>query len=101
MQVATRRSGGKQRQSLAIDHLAYLAGLGSPRDCKIPLVWFFHSRVTRMAWLGLIAGVLLCGIQSAEPRRIPDEEIDALVRDALAAWQVPGVAVAIVRDGKV
>src|SRR5438874_3270595 len=58
----------------------------------------------RGCWLGALAGLALCaspaGAAPAE-KADPAADIDAVVRDALKAWGVPGIAVAVVRDGQV
>jgi CubicO group peptidase (beta-lactamase class C family) len=41
------------------------------------------------------------GISSASAAPVDAKAIDAIVREALKAWHVPGVAVAIVKDGEV
>jgi CubicO group peptidase (beta-lactamase class C family) len=44
--------------------------------------------------------LLLAGPLSAAPPSLPDTPVvDAMVRDALKAWGVPGASVAVVRDG--
>jgi CubicO group peptidase (beta-lactamase class C family) len=49
------------------------------------------------ALLGLVC--TFAGTARAEP--LDAEAVDALVREAMKTWQVPGMAVAVVRDGEV
>jgi CubicO group peptidase (beta-lactamase class C family) len=55
-----------------------------------------RCRCLAPAWLCLFIGVHLA---SAAP--VDEKPIDQIVRDALESWQVPGVAIAIVKDGEV
>jgi CubicO group peptidase (beta-lactamase class C family) len=45
--------------------------------------------------------VFVPGAAAASPAKVEPAAVDALVRDALRVWEVPGVAVVIVRDGEV
>lgn len=51
----------------------------------------------------LCSSVFICGLLllTVRPSVAAEAAIDAAVKDALRAWEVPGVAVAIVRDDKV
>jgi CubicO group peptidase (beta-lactamase class C family) len=44
---------------------------------------------------------LFIGVHLASAAPVDEKPIDQIVRDALKAWQVPGAAVAIVKDGEV
>jgi CubicO group peptidase (beta-lactamase class C family) len=50
-------------------------------------------------WLAVAA--LACGADAATPLPPENAAFDAIVKASLDAWHVPGVAVAIVRDGEV
>ncbi len=56
------------------------------------------SSVSRSLLALLILGLCISRA-AAEPR--PDADIDRVIRDALKAWGVPGVAVAVVRDDQI
>src|SRR4051794_19272853 len=50
---------------------------------------------------GLALLLLLAGTTPARAAEVNARAVDALMRKSLEAWDVPGVAVAIVRDGEV
>jgi CubicO group peptidase (beta-lactamase class C family) len=55
-------------------------------------------------WFAALVSLALCVIPAgaAPPEKAePAADIDAVIRDALKAWGVPGVAVAVVRDDQV
>jgi len=59
---------------------------------------------TAPRWPGALLGLALCfppAGAAATARAEPAADIDAVVRDALKAWGVPGVAVAVVRGDQV
>src|SRR5246127_699659 len=60
---------------------------------------FDRSRITLL--LGLVLWANLCVAQSSEPTPKSLADFDALVTKAMADSKVPGMSVAIVRDGKV
>jgi CubicO group peptidase (beta-lactamase class C family) len=54
-------------------------------------------------WPGALLGLALCvaPVSAASPA-VPDPAaVDAVIRDALKSWGVPGASVAVVRDGEV
>src|ERR1700751_1919533 len=60
----------------------------------------FH-RSLLILLLGLVLWANLCVAQSPEPTPKSLADFDAIVTKAMADSQVPGISVAIVRDGKV
>jgi CubicO group peptidase (beta-lactamase class C family) len=50
---------------------------------------------------GLLAGLSRAGDGSTPAPRVDDAAVDAVVRAALKSWDVPGAAVAVVRDDRV
>ena len=51
--------------------------------------------------LAVTATLILCGIAPPVSGAQENDALDALVVEAMATWQVPGLAVAAVKDGKV
>jgi CubicO group peptidase (beta-lactamase class C family) len=61
-----------------------------------------EKRVTRLSIAALAFGALLVsGAAPARAQANPERDLDAFIRRALADYQVPGAAVAVVRDGRV
>ena len=60
---------------------------------------FRRSRITSL--LGLVLWANLCVAQSPEPTPKSLADFDAIVTKAMADSKIPGLSVAIVRDGKV
>jgi CubicO group peptidase (beta-lactamase class C family) len=54
-----------------------------------------------VAWVGLMAAAVLGWPAGAPAQRIDREAIDQIVKDALAAWKVPGAAIAVVYRGEI
>jgi CubicO group peptidase (beta-lactamase class C family) len=52
-------------------------------------------------WVAMLSPSLLLFAPSARAGEIDPAAVDTLVREAMKAWHVPGVAVAVVRDGEV
>lgn len=63
----------------------------------------YHARATRVAHRCLIStSLLLAALGSLRAQRTPDlRALDTYIAKARADWRVPGLAVAIVKDGQV
>lgn len=60
----------------------------------------FLLQTTRAGAL-LVAGFLFAGLHPAAPQVGPLQGLDAYVEKALRDWKVPGVGVAVVKDGRI
>ena len=63
--------------------------------------WLFGFRISDFGFGRIVPVLVLLGLPLSLKAREDEAAIDAVLRDSLKRWQVPGVAVAIVRDDRV
>ncbi len=65
-------------------------------------MWFgFRCLVSVIAMVALIVGAVVALRPRTQPPRSDEAAIDAIMRQALRTWSVPGAALAVVRDDRV
>src|SRR5687767_2940460 len=74
-----------------VDAYGFRSTSAQPLHCRSP-----HGVFMAFAWPSIL--LLLPALARAQP--VPPQTIDALVKDALKQWRVPGLALAIVHEDR-